>query len=221
MPSVSLAPKRLQLHRRANRLWCCYFETERRKGAAYFADGIQDEILTKLASIADLKVISRTSTAKYKSKPEDLKTVSQQLGVATVLEGSVQKAADKIVSTFNSSTPGLTHTYGPRPTIVTSKMSLPWRAKWRRKSPIHFRRNCPAEANTTRHRADQGHGSVRSLSERRVPASCGECFLEAGVIRPGYRVVSASDRARSNFALAMARLAESRSSQHWFVEIFH
>jgi TolB-like protein/Tfp pilus assembly protein PilF len=66
------------------------------KGAAYFADGIQDEILTKLASIADLKVISRTSTAKYKSKPEDLKTVSQQLGTATVLEGSVQKAADKV-----------------------------------------------------------------------------------------------------------------------------
>src|SRR6202162_4834945 len=66
------------------------------KGAAYFADGIQDEILTKLASIADLKVISRTSTAKYKSKPEDLKTVSQQLGVATVLEGSVQKAVNKV-----------------------------------------------------------------------------------------------------------------------------
>src|SRR5207245_1990813 len=62
----------------------------------YFADGIQDEILTKLASIADLKVISRTSTAKYKSKPEDLRTVSQQLGVATVLEGSVQKAGDKV-----------------------------------------------------------------------------------------------------------------------------
>ena len=66
------------------------------KNAAYFADGIQDEILTKLANIADLKVISRTSTAKYKSKPEDLRTVSQQLGVATVLEGSVQKAGDKV-----------------------------------------------------------------------------------------------------------------------------
>jgi TolB-like protein/lipopolysaccharide biosynthesis regulator YciM len=66
------------------------------KSAAYFADGIQDEILTKLASIADLKVISRTSTAKYKSKPEDLKTVAQQLGVANVLEGSVQKAAGKV-----------------------------------------------------------------------------------------------------------------------------
>src|SRR5215472_12296855 len=66
------------------------------KSNAYFADGIQDEILTKLASIADLKVISRTSTAKYKSKPEDLKVVSQQLGVATVLEGTVQRAADKV-----------------------------------------------------------------------------------------------------------------------------
>ncbi|HKQ40688.1 MAG TPA: hypothetical protein VJ063_21655, partial [Verrucomicrobiae bacterium] len=66
------------------------------KSAAYFADGIQDQILTKLASIADLKVISRSSTARYKSKPEDLKTVSQQLGVANVLEGTVQKAGDKV-----------------------------------------------------------------------------------------------------------------------------
>ena len=66
------------------------------KSNAYFADGIQDEILTKLASIADLKVISRTSAAKYKSKPEDLKTVSEQLGVANVVEGTVQRAADKV-----------------------------------------------------------------------------------------------------------------------------
>ena len=89
------------------------------KGAAYFADGIQDEILTKLASIADLKVISRTSTAKYKSKPEDLRTVSQQLGVATVVEGSVQKAADKYALTCNSSMPGLIRTCGPRVTTAT------------------------------------------------------------------------------------------------------
>ena len=62
----------------------------------YFSDGIQDEILTKLAGIGDLKVISRKSTAKYKSTPEDLKTVAHELGVATVLEGSVQKAGDKV-----------------------------------------------------------------------------------------------------------------------------
>jgi TolB-like protein len=63
---------------------------------AYFSDGIQDEILTKLAGISDLKVISRKSTAKYKSTPEDLRTVAHELGVATVLEGSVQKAGDKV-----------------------------------------------------------------------------------------------------------------------------
>src|SRR5262249_54655348 len=66
------------------------------KSNAYFADGIQDEILTKLARVADLKVISRTSTARYKSKPQDLKTVAQQLGVAHILEGSVQRAANKV-----------------------------------------------------------------------------------------------------------------------------
>ena len=63
---------------------------------AYFSDGIQDEILTKLAGIGDLKVISRMSTAKYKSRPEDLKTAARELGVATVLEGSVQRAGDKV-----------------------------------------------------------------------------------------------------------------------------
>src|SRR5207237_1297187 len=63
---------------------------------AYFADGIQGEILTKLAGVGDLKVISRSSAAKYKSNPEDLKTVARELGVATVLEGSVQKAGEKV-----------------------------------------------------------------------------------------------------------------------------
>src|SRR5579885_181224 len=67
------------------------------KGNAYFADGMQDLILTKLADIGDLKVISRTSTAKYQSHPDDLKTIAQQLGVATILEGSVQKAGDQVL----------------------------------------------------------------------------------------------------------------------------
>ena len=67
------------------------------KGNAYFADGMQDLILTKLADIGDLKVISRTSTEKYKSHPDDLKTIGQQLGVATILEGSVQKAGNQVL----------------------------------------------------------------------------------------------------------------------------
>ena len=67
------------------------------KDNAYFADGMQDLILTKLADIGELKVISRTSTMKYASHPDDLKTIAQQLGVATILEGSVQKAGNQVL----------------------------------------------------------------------------------------------------------------------------
>ena len=66
------------------------------KENAYFADGIQDEILTRLSKIADLKVISRTSTQHYKSAPENLPEIARQLGVAHILEGSVQKSADAV-----------------------------------------------------------------------------------------------------------------------------
>ncbi|MEO5596813.1 MAG: tetratricopeptide repeat protein [Lysobacteraceae bacterium] len=67
------------------------------KDNAYFADGMQDLILTKLADISELKVISRTSTRKYASHPDDLKTIAQQLGVATILEGSVQKSGNQVL----------------------------------------------------------------------------------------------------------------------------
>ena len=63
---------------------------------AYFAEAIQDEILARLSNIADLKVISRTSTQKYKSAPDNLREIAKQLGVANILEGSVQKAADHV-----------------------------------------------------------------------------------------------------------------------------
>jgi TolB-like protein/Tfp pilus assembly protein PilF len=66
------------------------------KANAYFADGVQDEILTRLAKIADLKVISRTSTQHYKSAPENLPEIARQLGVAHIVEGSVQKSGDSV-----------------------------------------------------------------------------------------------------------------------------
>ena len=131
------------------------------KGAAYFADGIQDEILTKLASIADLKVISRTSTAKYKSKPEDLKTVSQQLGVATVLEGSVQKASDKVrVNVQFIDARADSHLWAKSydrdmkdvfavESEVAQEIADSLQAKL-----------SPAEANTARERADKGHSGL-------------------------------------------------------------
>ena len=63
---------------------------------AYFATGIQDEIITRLAKIADLKVISCTSTQRFKSSPDDVTAIAGQLGVANILEGSVQRTADKV-----------------------------------------------------------------------------------------------------------------------------
>jgi TolB-like protein/Tfp pilus assembly protein PilF len=63
---------------------------------AFFAEGVQDEILTRLARVADLKVISRTSTQRFKSAPEDLREIAKQLGVANILEGSVQKSNDQV-----------------------------------------------------------------------------------------------------------------------------
>jgi TolB-like protein/tetratricopeptide (TPR) repeat protein len=63
---------------------------------AYFAEGVQDEILTRLAKVADLKVISRTSTQRFKSAPSDLREIAKQLGVMHIVEGSVQKANDQV-----------------------------------------------------------------------------------------------------------------------------
>src|SRR5947199_4695000 len=67
------------------------------KANAYFASGMGDEILAKLAELAELKVISRASTERYQRHPHDLRAVGRQLGVATVLVGSVQKAEDEVL----------------------------------------------------------------------------------------------------------------------------
>lgn len=66
------------------------------KNNVYFAEGVQDEILTRLANVADLKVISRTSTQHFKSAPENLPQIAKQLGALNILEGSVQKVTDQV-----------------------------------------------------------------------------------------------------------------------------
>jgi TolB-like protein/cytochrome c-type biogenesis protein CcmH/NrfG len=66
------------------------------KANAYFADGMQDEIITRLANVGDLKVISRTSTLPYRGKPEKLSDIARQLGVSHIVEGSVQRIADRV-----------------------------------------------------------------------------------------------------------------------------
>jgi TolB-like protein/Tfp pilus assembly protein PilF len=189
------------------------------KNAAYFADGIQDEILTKLASIADLKVISRTSTAKYKSKPEDLKIVSQQLGVATVLEGSVQKAADKVRVNVQL--------------IDARADSHLWAKSYDREMKDVFAvesevaqeiadslqaKLSPAEASTLATAPTKDPAAYDLFLKGEFEERLADSSLEAESFDRGaawYRQAIARD---SGFALAMARLVQNRIQRHWFIE---
>src|SRR5438270_5930892 len=191
------------------------------KANAYFADGIQDEILTKLASIADLKVISRTSTAKYKSKPEDLKTVSQQLGVAHVLEGTVQKAGDKVrinvqlidarvdAHIWAKSYDGDAKDIFGVESEVSQQIADALRAKL-----------SPSESKTLAKAPTQDPEAydlfLKGEYERRQGESLltAEWFERAGAY---YRQALSRD---PNFALAAARLAESRLSLHFYSRPF-
>jgi TolB-like protein/class 3 adenylate cyclase len=188
------------------------------KANAYFADGIQDEILTKLASIADLKVISRTSTAKYKSKPEDLKTVSQQLGVATVVEGTVQRAADKVrvnVQLINARADAhlWAKTYDRDikdifavESEVSQEIADALRAKL-----------SPNEANTISAAPTKDPEAYDSFLKGEYEEREAEGSLKAEPFeRAAVFYQQALDRDPS-FALAAARLAESRLFHHHFV----
>ena len=93
------------------------------KENAYFAEGIQDEILTRLSKIAALKVISRTSTQKYKSAPDNLRDIGRQLGVANLLEGSVQKVGNAVHMNVQSIDALPTSISGRRVTIASYKIS--------------------------------------------------------------------------------------------------
>jgi TolB-like protein/class 3 adenylate cyclase/Flp pilus assembly protein TadD len=190
------------------------------KENAYFADGIQDEILTKLASIADLKVISRTSTAKYKSKPEDLKTVSQQLAVATVLEGTVQKAGDKVRVNVQ---------------LIDARADTHlWAKSYDRdlKDVFAVESEVSQEvADALRAKLSPSEANVLAAAPTRDPEAY-DLFLKGEYeLRQGYslRLSEWYDRADAhyrqalsrdpNFALAAARLAYSRLARHWWLTL--
>jgi TolB-like protein/Flp pilus assembly protein TadD len=188
------------------------------KANAYFADGIQNEILTRLATVRDLKVISRTSTAKYKSKPNSLKAVAQELGVSTVVEGAVQKAGDKVrvnVQLIDARTD--THL-------------------WAKSYDRDLKDVLAVESEVSREIADALRANL-SPSESHVLASVRTHDTEAYdlFLRGEYEfhqaesslAADAYDRADAfyrqalardpKFADAAAELARSRLSRHWFV----
>jgi TolB-like protein/Flp pilus assembly protein TadD len=187
---------------------------------AYFAEGIKDEIVTKLATVHDLKVISRTSTAKYQSKPDNLKAVAQELGVSTVLEGAVQKTAGKVrVNVQLIDARAETHL---------------WAKSYDRELKDVF----GVESEVSQEIADALQAKL-SPSESHALASAGTRDAEAYdlFLRGEYEFHQAEnvlasdayDRADAfyeqalirdpKFAQAAAALARSRLSRHWYVSV--
>jgi TolB-like protein/Tfp pilus assembly protein PilF len=185
---------------------------------AYFSDGIQAEILTKLAGIGDLKVISHSSTAKYKSKPEDLKTVARELGVATVLEGSVQKAGDKVRVNVQ---------------LLDARIDTHlWAKSYDRdlKDVFAVESEVAQEiADTLRAKLSRSQSDALATAPTRDTEAYdlflkgeyeerqGESALNAELVdraQASYRQALVRD---PNFALAYARLAISELYQHWYI----
>jgi len=185
---------------------------------AYFAEGIQNEILTRLATVRDLKVISRTSTARYKSKPDNLKTVAQQLGVSTILEGAVQKAGDKVRVNVQ---------------LIDARADT---HLWGKSYDRDFKDVLAVESEVSQEIAEALQANL-SPSESHALAAVGTRNAEAYdlFLRGEYELhqvdisgdADASDRAEAfyrqalardpNFADAAAELARIRLSRHWFV----
>jgi TolB-like protein/class 3 adenylate cyclase len=187
------------------------------KSNAYFAEGIQDEILTKLASISDLKVISRTSTAKYLSKPEDLKTVSQQLGVANVVEGTVQRAAEKLrVNVQLIDARADTHMWAKSYDGDARDVFMIESQVSQEIAEALQARLSPNEANTVAGAPTKDPEAYDMFlkgeyAEREAEASRKPAAYEQAA--SWYQQAIARD---PRFALAMARLAENEMWQHWY-----
>ncbi len=188
------------------------------KANAYFAEGIQEEILTRLAKIADLKVISRTSTQQYRSKPGNLSEIAKQLGVGTILEGSVQKVADQVrvnVQLINAQSDShlWAESYDRKLTDVFSVES----EIAKRIAESLQAKLSPAQANAlaaipTRDAEAYDLFLQGEYEEREAESTYkGETYDSAASF---YRQSLARD---PNFALAYARLAYNRLYRHWYV----
>ena len=188
------------------------------KENAYFAEGIQNEILTKLATVRDLKVISRTSTAKYQSKPANLKIVAQELGVSTILEGTVQRAGDKVRVNVQ---------------LIDARADA---HLWAKSYDRDFKDVLSVESEVAAQIADALKANLSPIESHVLAAARTEnteaydLFLrgqyefhqaESSLTAAGYDRADAfylQALARDpNFAEAAAELARSRLSRHWFV----
>ena len=188
------------------------------KANAYFAEGVQNEILTRLAAVHDLKVISRTSTVKYQSKPDNLRTVAQELGVSSILEGAVQRAGDKVRVNVQ---------------LIDARSDT---HLWAKSYDRDFKDVLKVETEVSQEIADALRANLspnesHALAAVRTPdTEAYDVFLRGEYeLRQAEnsRTAEAYDRADAfyqqalardpNFAEAAAELARSRLSRHWFV----
>jgi TolB-like protein/Tfp pilus assembly protein PilF len=187
------------------------------KDNEYFVAGMQDLILTKLADIGGLKVIARTSTAKYASHPEDLKTIGEQLGVATILEGSVQKAGDQVlinVQLIDTRTDGhiwseaytrtLTNVFGVEGDVA-GKVATALKAKLSPAESARLASDMSAnwEANNLFLQAEQ-------------QVNLGNVNYDTASMKAAIPLYQQAIRHTSDFALAYARLSYVQSELAWF-----
>jgi TolB-like protein/Flp pilus assembly protein TadD len=189
------------------------------KANAYFADGVQDEILTLLSKIADLKVISRTSTQQYQSRPHNLREIAKQLGVATILEGSVQKVTDQVrvnVQLLDAQTDShlWAETYDRKLTDIFSVESEIAKGIAESLQAKLSPSESHVLAAVRTHDTEAYDHFLRGEYEFRQAASSLvdlDAYNRADVF---YRQALARD---PNFAEAAAELARSRLSRHWNV----
>ena len=133
---------------------------------SYFADGVQDNILTDLGKVRDLKVISRSGVAPYRGKNRNMKQIGRDLGVANVLEGSVRFPAIACELTPSSSTPRRTVRFGQNNTIANWRTSSRSKVSWRKRSQPNSKQPSPPTKRLKFEPTHAGFASLRFLSSR-------------------------------------------------------
>ena len=187
------------------------------KDNAYFASGMQDMILTKLADIGDLKVISRTSTEKFASHPDNLKAIAQQLGVATILEGSVQKSGNQVlinVQLIDAASDN--HLWAEAyPRTLENIFGVEGEVAQKVADSLQARLTTTEQHNITAIPTKNPQAYDAFLKAETLAYHADDTEMEADYLAAdaAYRQAIALD---PGFALAYAQLAYNQTQRHWF-----